>query len=475
VTLFELFADAARVAGDRPAIRLKNSAVSYAELQERVLRRAAQMDARLQRPGGIAIILRDRVELLTAFLACAAVGRPAAPVDPDMPPARIETILAGHFAGLLRDPDVRLGGCGLTELAISSGDEYPVPAIRRTPEAEFYWGQTSGTTGEPKLVARSHASWIASFEAGEQVFDFGGGETVLAPGPLHHSLFLYGAVHALCRGHCVALPPAKFRAGNLCAFGASHLYAVPFMLGKLASERRQMPGLRQIFCGGAKLDPSLRETCEALWPDTDLVEFYGSTETSFVTFHSTKNPGSQGSVGRIFPGVRIEIRDESGGPVEKSESGEIFAASDMLLDRYVGGERAGSWVSVGDMGWLDAENCLHLTGRSNRIINSKGLKIHPEQIEAALASRSEIESSAVIAMPDPIRGEAAVAVIVFKAGHHTERATLSAFCRAEFGEGYSPLRFYESKHLPQTPSGKVALAAIADALTEGDATYRELV
>ena len=208
----------------------------------------------------------------------------------------------------------------------------------------------------------------------------------------------------------------------------------------------------------------MREACEALWPDTDIVEFYGSTETSFVSFHSTKNPGPETSVGRIFPGVQIDIRNADGETTSQPGSGEIFATSDMLFDRYVGGEKAGQWVSVGDIGCLDEQNCLHLTGRLNRIINSKGLKIHPEQIEAALATRPEIEAAAVIGMPDSLRGAAAIAVVTFKPSRQTGRAALSAFCRAEFGEGYSPLRFYESDRLPKTSSGKFALSVIAEAL-----------
>ena len=476
MTLFSLFADAARKAGDRPAIRLRNSTVSYSELYDRVLLYAAQLEAQIARPGGVALVLRDRVELLSTFFACATIGRPAAPIDPDLPPARLKRIWTSHFAGLLRDPDLSLNaGKGLAEFQINYGQGYTAPTISNNPLAEFYWGHTSGTTGEPKLVARSHASWIASFEAAETVFDFRPDDTVLVPGPLHHSLFLYGAIHALCRGNCVILPSAQFRADRLSAFAASHLYAVPFMLGKLASERRQMPGLRQIFCGGAKLAPALREACEALWPDTDIVEFYGSTETSFVSFHSTKNPGPETSVGRIFPGVQIDIRNADGETTSQPGSGEIFAASDMLFDRYVGGEKAGQWVSVGDIGCLDEQNCLHLTGRLNRIINSKGLKIHPEQIEAALATRPEIEAAAVIGMPDTLRGAAAIAVVTFKPSRQTGRAALSAFCRAEFGEGYSPLRFYESDRLPKTSSGKFALSVIAEALAKGDPAYRELI
>ena len=102
MTLFSLFADAARKAGDRSAIRLRNSTVSYSELYDRVLRYAAQLEAQIARPGGVALVLRDRVELLSTFLACATIGRPAAPIDPDLPPARLKRIWASHFAGLLR-------------------------------------------------------------------------------------------------------------------------------------------------------------------------------------------------------------------------------------------------------------------------------------------------------------------------------------------------------------------------------------
>lgn len=507
MTLFSLFAETARKAGNKPAIRLRNSIVSYTELYDRVLQRAAQLQAQIAEPGGIAIVLRDRVKLLSAFLACAAIGRPAAPIDPDLPPVRLAAISAPspltwreraecaafrvrgnctklnssvssycHFAAFLLDPGLRFEvSRQLTGIQIEDDSSYPVPALSNDPHTEFYWGLTSGTIGEPKLVARSHASWIASFEAAEAVFDFRGGDTVLVPGPLHHSLFLYGAVHGLCRGHCLALPPARFRADKLPAFCASHLYAVPFMLCKLAAARTQMPGLRQIFCGGAKLSPALREACEALWTDADLVEFYGSTETSFVSFHSTKKPAPENSVGRIFPGVRIEIRDKDSASAAKPGNGEIFVASDMLYDRYVGGKRAAQWVSVGDIGWLDAQNCLYLTGRRNRIINSKGLKIHPEQIETALASRPEIEAAAVIGVPDRLRGAAAIAVVSFRLGQHSGRAALSAFCRSEFGEGYSPLRFYESDSLPKTSSGKIALSVIAEALAKSDPAYRELI
>ncbi|MBX2805909.1 MAG: AMP-binding protein [Hyphomicrobiales bacterium] len=460
MTLFALFARIAGELGTKPAIRQRNTAVSYAQLYNRVIGAATRIEAQLDRPGGIAIALRDRVELLIAFLACAAIGRPAAPIDPDLPKARLDLILSRHFATVIREPVFPTG--------------YSAPAIAHHPDAEFYWGLTSGSTGEPKLVARSHASWIASFEAAEQVFDFHADDTILVPGPLHHSLFLYGAIHGLCRGNCVALPPGPFRVDRLSAYQASHLYVIPFMLGKMIAGQTPIPGLRQVFCGGAKLEPTLSQSAKTLWPDIDLVEFYGATETSFVSFHSTKRPANSGSVGRIFPGVRIEIRDTEGKPVNGSGSGEIFVASDMLFERYVGGLQAEKWVSAGDVGWLDGDNCLYLTGRKNRVINSKGLKIHPEQIEAALTAREEIEAAAVIGVPDLIRGSAAVAVIAFKPGRQTERAALSAFCRAEFGEGYSPLRYYQSDRLPTTSSGKLAFSAIAEGLDRGDPSYREL-
>lgn len=451
-TLFTLLESAAASAGDAPALIVRDRATSFAAFHANVIARARGL-AGLERPGAVAIPTQDPQTLLEAFFACAAIGRPAMPVDPALPSAAIERLIARYPIA-----------------AVLTTAEHPAPTPRPLPEAEtgaeFYWGLTSGTTGEPKLFARSHASWIASFEAAESAFAFPPLSRILIPGPLHHSLFLYGAVHALCRGHTVLIPAPQFRAGRLAgaAATATHLYAVPFMLADMAKAALPAPRLQAIFCGGAKLPGVLRSLCERTWP-ADLVEFYGASETSFVSAHSTRRPAPAGSVGWPFPGVEIEIC---------GNAGQIFVSSPMLFSRYVGEPPAAPWVSVGDTGFLDANGALHLTGRINRIINSKALKIRPEAIECALMDLAQIARAAVVDLPDAARGSIAAAAIEFAPGARVARAALSAHCRLTLGAKYSPRLYFSADRLPLTRSGKPAIAQIRAALLAGDPAFRAL-
>jgi len=342
-------------------------------------------------------------------------------------------------------------------------------------EAEFYWGLTAGTTGEPKLFARSQRSWLKSFEAAEQVFSFPSGSQILIPGPLSHSLFLFGAVHALCRGHTV-IAPGVFRPDRAAATAkqATHLYVVPFMLTEMLNAGMS-DNLRTIFCGGAKLPPELRKRCRSLLPHADLVEFYGASETSFISWHSTKMPSPDDSVGGVFPSVSIEIRSPKGEPLTQGVEGEIYVKSPMLFARYVGGPPSPEWFTVGDIGFTDRGGFLHLTGRKNRSINSKALKIRPEPIEHALLELPGVLRAAVIEMPDAKRGSIAVAAIEFECGKALSRGVVSRHCRTKLGAGLSPHRFYAAELLPMTSSGKIALARLRQALISSDPGFYELI
>ncbi len=357
-TLYRLFESAANSAGPEPALVLPGETMAYADLHQHVLSLAAQLYGALERPGPVAILSDSGPQLLHGFFACAAIGRPALLLDPLLPREAISRLLKRHPpAAVMASPKAARMVDPSGHPTIALGERYSPAQPTALPGVdagdEFFWGMTSGTTGNSKLFARSHASWTASFKAAEAVFSFPPRSQVLIPGPLHHSLFLYGAVHALCRGLTVLLPGA-FRPSRIAPYlrAATHLYAVPFMLGELAKFGGDAPNLSAVFSGGAKLTAEQRQRCEQAWPAADLVEFYGASETSFLTFHSTRAPAADGSVGRPFPGVRIEIRDPTGLLLPPGCEGQIFSSGPMLFSRYVGDAPVNGWVSVGDIGFL---------------------------------------------------------------------------------------------------------------------------
>lgn len=471
-SIFAAFSRSADAAGPRDALVMPEGGTAYATLRAEALRLADAIAALGGDFDAIAMTVGDPRMLLTAFLACAALGRPALILDPARPFAESRRVAEASGARLLM----------LDEHTLSFPDT-PAPGIhfaRRPPlhaaEAEFYWGLTSGTTGEPKLFARSHRSWLESFRASDALFPFPTASRILIPGPLSHSLFLYGAVHALAQGHTVVAPGA-FRPDRaaLAARDADVAWLVPAMLAEMLDHGLRPGRLTRIFCGGAKLPPELRERCEARLPAVDLIAFYGASETSFISYSSTLAPAPRGSVGRPFPGVRLAILGEDRTLLPDGAEGAVHVASPMLFSRYVGGTDAGEWFTAGDLGVIDTEGCLHLTGRANRIINSRALKIRPEPIEQALCELPGIARAGVVDLPDATRGAIAVAAVEFAGGAHLPRRTLSAQCRGRLGARFSPRRYFAAKRLPLTRSGKVALAELRAALLAGDPDFQELI
>jgi long-chain acyl-CoA synthetase len=475
-TIFAALSESA-AHGSRPALITSHASLSYDLLRARVLRLAGEL-ARGTERSPVGILSSTAEEVLTAFLACAAASRPAFLLDPTLPLSRLQSLLSRYGVPLLIvEEKFAAQFTGIARLIFG---EPPAVSPTALPtgqgDAEFYWGLTSGSTGEPKLFARSHRSWLESFRAAEQRFAFPPESRVLIPGPLSHSLFLYGAVHALCRGHTV-LAPGAFRPDRavLAASEATHAYLVPSILAEMLDCGLAAGGaLRTIFCGGAKLPAALRAHCEAALPAVDLVEFYGASETSFVAAASTTRPAPPGSVGSSFPGVSIEIRDAAGRPLPADSEGEVHIHSPMLFSRYVGEAAHEGWFTAGDLGVLDHAGNLYLTGRRNRVINSRALKIRPEPIEEALLELPGVLRVGVVDLPDARRGAIAVAAVEFAPGASLARRILSEHCRAKIGARFCPQRYYSAEALPLTRSGKVAFPLLRDALLSQDPRFHEL-
>jgi len=463
-TIFTELEAAARANRDKPALIGGESALSFGEFLGRVRGVAGRFQT--LPPGPVALAIPDPADTLVAFFVAAAAGRPAFVLDPQAPAEAVAHALAQA------EPAAHL-----TALPAPVA---PAELPDVSAEAQFYWGLTSGTTAAPKIFARTHRSWLATFAAAEAVFDFTPEDRVALPGSLSHSLFLFGAVHALCRGMtailCGPFRPVRV-ARELAARRASVLYVVPAMLDSLMKSRETAWRwhVRRIFSSGAKLSDEMRKGVQAALPGVDLVEGYGSSETSYVSYVSTRAPAPPGSVGRLFPGVEVEIRDADGRPCTPGGSGTVWVRSGMTFARYVGGPEAhapGGWVTAGDAGLL-ADGFLYLKGRVGRIINVAGVKVHPEAIEQALLAHPDVADAAVIGLDDAKRGQRLAAVVVPRNGR-AGRARLSAHCREALGARLTPQRFFRADALPQTRSGKVAVDALRSALMRGDPAYEAM-
>ncbi len=326
--------------------------------------------------------------------------------------------------------------------------------------------QSGGTSGTPKLILRSQSSWTASFRVHAEIFDLHADDCTAVLGRLGHSLALFGVLEAMHLGldaHALdGLRPAT-QLSHLRDAGVSVIYATPTQLRLLiAAGNAAVPAVRLILCGGGALDAATRTGTARVFPNAALHVFYGAAETSFITLSDHSTP--EGSVGRAYPGVTLEVRGPDG--VATNDTGEVWVNSPYLFDGYAVGtsrhtrQQAG-WITVGELGRIDDDGTLWLRGRTGRALTIADQSVFPEEIEALIAAHPCGGPCAVLPRPDPVRGCRLIAVL--EGAENAARAdSIKAACRATFGALATPHRVLFRADLPLLTSGKVDLRALTD-------------
>jgi long-chain acyl-CoA synthetase len=262
---------------------------------------------------GIAADLDGRFRWHPAARLVDAAGRahgPGGSAGAAIPAEPSALALQGAMAAAAAGSAFRIGG----------GDEAPEAGDR-----PMFETHTSGSTGAPRRVRRTQASWIASFHVNARLFGIGPGARVAVAGGLTQSAALYGAIEALHLGAEAHLLAGLRSDRQVAALGARRigvLHATPAQLRlMLDAGAAPVPGLARVITGGSKLDPATGAALARLFPAARVSEFYGTAETSFVTLADPDTP--EGSVGRAYPGVEIALR-----------KGAIHVRSPYLAEGY---------------------------------------------------------------------------------------------------------------------------------------------
>jgi acyl-CoA synthetase (AMP-forming)/AMP-acid ligase II len=425
--------------------------LTYAALHDAVCRQAQTLQLQ-QAPATVFVDdSLSTIHQMVAFLAIIRSGRCAAVTDPDWPLA------------------VREGVQAVFEPAPT---DMPAP----TPHTPFYIGFTSGSTGSPKGFRRHHQSWTESLRVCLDTFGEAAATRVLAPGRFSHSLFLFGMMLGLWSGAGVVVQE-RFSAARMIETlqqgRTPCVVAVPSQLLLLLTlaERRQIPPIervRLILISGARWMRDKTQALQALFPQARIVEFYGASETSFMAWMDADASAPPPAVGKPFSNVDIAIRE----PQAPLGTGQIFVRSPMLFMDYVGPNpdhtaavREGDWLSVRDMGYIDANGYLCLVGRENRMLVTQGKNLFPEEIEAILQADPRIAHASVQGVTDALRGQQVVAVLQLADSSVPFSAQdLVTLCRQHVEAYKVPKRWWLCPNWPMTASGKTDHAALADLL-----------
>jgi long-chain acyl-CoA synthetase len=345
---------------------------------------------------------------------------------------------------------------------------------------------TSGSTGPPKGVRRSHTSWLRSFEATREMGPVPA-DRVAVPGSLASSWFLYAAIEGLCTGAAVRVWPSAEVAEIIDELGdwqVTRVAVVPALLERcVASARRRgidLPALQRIVSCGGIWPSGLRARTLAIAPQARIHDVYGAAEWSVVSVREITRGSENADLGRPVPGVDISLRDEQGQPVSDAEAGMLWVRSPLTFEGYVGGEdprKLGSHDSGGPppgaMGEVtgndatrDAEGFiavgdvvryaggrLSLVGRRDHVLVCRGSKVHPELIERALCEFDGVTAAAVTLATDPRRGEHLVALL--QGAVEVTRGELRRHARHRLPAAARPARLLLVSHLPRTHAGKL--------------------
>ena len=208
-----------------------------------------------------------------------------------------------------------------------------------------------------------------------------------------------------------------------------------------------------------------------------MFEFYGSSELSYISVADQQAPAD--SVGKPLPGVKVSIRDDGGALLGQGEKGLIYVESDLVFEGYAGpngqvcrqglSEVAGAF-SCRDVGYLDAEGYLFITGRADRMMLVSGRNVYPEEIEAVLLRYPGVRFAAVLGRADRLRGTRPVALL--QSEQRLSRKALLDHCRGHLAPWSVPVLYYQVNEWPLTVSAKTDLPRLQTALAAGE--YRPL-
>ena len=489
-----LLAAQAERAPDAPALMFSGGApVSYGGLYRQVQAIGARLHAAgVGRHDRVAVVLPNGPGMAVAFLGVATAAG-CAPLNP------------GYTAP---EFDFYLADLGARAVIVSSGSESPVRDVARKrgiavlefsdrgeaggrvfgldgpsggsplppegpadPQTVALVLHTSGTTSRPKMIRLSHANVCASAGNIRSTLRLSQDDRCLNVMPLFHIHGLIGALLASLAGGASVVCTPGFSPVHffdwLEEFHPTWYTAVPTMhqevLARAGASREVIAGcrLRFIRSSSAALAPEIMAGLERAF-DAPVVEAFGMTEASHQIASNPLPPAPRkpGSVGRPA-GCEVAILDENGRSLPSGERGEIaIRGANVTTDR----PPDAAWFRTGDVGFLDGDGYLFISGRIKEIINRGGEKIAPSEIDHVLLGHPGVGQAVTCAVPDARLGEDVIAVVVRRPGSTLTERELREFASTRIAAFKVPRRVMFVEQIPKGPTGKIQRIGLAKKL-----------
>ncbi len=343
---------------------------------------------------------------------------------------------------------------------------------------------TAGTTGRPKVVPLTHKGFASYVLENVDPASPDLEERNLLTVPLYHVAGIQAMLAAVYGGRTLVLMrqfEVKEWLKTVQEETITRAMLVPTMLKWVVDDpdfsAYDLSSLKVITYGAAPMPLEvIRKAIESM-PWVRFINAFGQTETaSTITTLGPEDHVIEGSdadcekklrrlsssIGRPLPDVEIKIVAEDGRPVDQGQTGEILARGPRIMTGYWRDEEkttqaitSDGWLKTGDVGWMDEDGYIYLSGRSDDMIIRGGENISPEEVEQVLFSHPKIEDAAVIGVPDPEWGQQPIAVVVLRKEETAEPEEIMEFCRSRLAGFKRPRSVTFVDELPRNALGKV--------------------
>jgi len=494
----------------KPALIMSGEVLTYAELNRRANRLAHALAASGVEPGDrVALLAYNRLDYAVVTQAVAKCGALLVPMNFRFGAPEIRQVLAdseprvllleSSFVGPVREAVARgapaprlirlpesanatgqrmpaVGGADTGEIldaeAFTQGQSELDPSRIVDPQSPCVIMYTSGTTGTPKGVLVSHATYFKMYLATAVETRLRHDDVYLMAVPLFHAAGLNMALHqCLFMGSTGIVHRGSFEPETIFRLIEAHRITlailVPTTLAMLAFHpligKYDLSSLDRIFYGSMPITPPTLEKARQVFPAARFNQLYGSTEAGMVgVLRSEDHQRWSQTTGRQALLTESRIVDERGNAVPVGGVGEIIVDQrTMGMIGYWRNPQATrdtireGWIHTGDLARVEPDGFFTLVDRRTDMIVSGGENIYPKEVENALAAHPAVREVAVFGIPDPLYGEQVCAAISLWPGQSVTAQQIEEHCRGQLAGYKRPRRVEFLDALPRNASDKV--------------------
>lgn len=481
----KMFAEAMRQNGERIAIVDNEATITYAELGKEIAILARELHETGVHPGDrIALLLPNGLEFVRFYFAIVAAGAIVVPLNDHYQESELLYFLETcgvsvlitsknhhelcHRVLSLRQSPTRLFMVE-DHPVDSSGDETFLTGLwsKIDPGAPVMYQFSSGTTGQPKRIARTHRNLIFELNNLVQTLEIKKEDRFLGVAPFSHVNGLMRTMMASLWAGATLYPFAKFERRAAAMAIEKHqlsvFIGVPFQFSMLAQanfhKRPDFTSLRFCISASAPMPVPLNLKFQERF-GLFVRQLYGSTETGTISVNLNPHVKvSLASVGKPIERVEVKVFTEDGNIADTDQTGELAICSPGMIEGYENLPEVNrevfrnGYFFTGDLGRKDADGLLYLVGRKKFFINKGRYKINPHDIEELLQRHPAVEEIVVIGEPTSYGDERVKAIIVQKVP--VTEAELIEFCRGKIADFKIPVLIEFRDILPKSPTGKI--------------------